>query len=1205
MKDRLKKYLVLITTVAVLGSSIPVFAADNSTFNENIVSLEGTGEEDLYADNSKEENIITDEEGTKESSQNEGEEMEQTFQSEKEDLNDSITKEENIQTIEQRINYVYVESPYLETPETQRIVVSWGDGSEEIERVSLQVRNADGTEEIWDTSTTMDHLYLFEKDYLSTDQTGTYEIESVIIENVAESKEFVLAEFGIEALYGVNQEYDGIDELKPLNAAQEEESEIETAIITIDENGEIESQNSIEDALNAVRAENQSISTFSARSVASAEVLSEETSDIVVALDPGHDSTHAGARGNGLKEEELTLKIANYCKEELETYDGVKVFMTRTGAACPYPKSKSSGEDIKLRANAAAAAGARIFVSFHLNSSVPSSAKGAEIIIPNNNWQPEVGASGNELAQSILNELLSLGLMNRGIYSKNANDGATYPDGSLEDYFSVQLYNKKNGIPGIIVEHAFVSNSSDANNYLKTETGLKKLGVADATGIAKYLGLTKGEWIYENGKWRWKNKDGYAIGWKKINEKWYYFGTDTIMRTEWLELNGKKYYLGTDGAMRIGWQKINNNWYYFDENGSMEIGWLLDSGKWYYLNESGEMQTGWLSLDGKWYYLRPSGVMEIGWLSLDGKWYYLRSSGVMEIGWLSLGGKWYYFSQSGRMQIDWVLIEEKWYYFNQSGQMQTGWLEWKKGKYYLSSSGAAVTGWQTIDGKKYYFDLQAKMLTGWQTIDGEQYFFDEKTGELMDVHAQGWSLENGKWYYYGADGEKKTGWLLENGKWYYLRPSGVMEIGWLSLEEKWYYFNQSGVMEINWVLIEDKWYYFNLSGEMQTGWLEWNENRYYLSLSGEAVTDWQEIDGKQFYFDCQGKMLTGWQTIDGEDYYFDEKTGELREIHAQGWSLEEGKWYYYGEDGEKQTGWILIEGKWYYLNDSGEMQTGWIVVNGKKYYLRSSGVMETGWVSMDGKWYHLKESGVMETGWITVGEEWYYLNQSGEMQTGWLIQNNKKYYLKTDGAMVIGWYYISTEWNFFDDSGKLIDGKEFPPELYWIEGETGVTVSQMVQLFNSKEVQYPSEIMTKGGAETIESFCEILIEEATMEGIKAEVVFAQCMHETGWLQFGGDVKIEQYNFAGLGATGNGVCGESFEDVRTGLRAQVQHLKAYASKKELNNECVDVRFKYVNRNSAPFVEWLGQKENPSGLGWAVQEKYGQKILYLIAILNEIE
>ncbi|MDE6588937.1 MAG: hypothetical protein K2K53_01045, partial [Oscillospiraceae bacterium] len=51
----------------------------------------------------------------------------------------------------------------------------------------------------------------------------------------------------------------------------------------------------------------------------------------------------------------------------------------------------------------------------------------------------------------------------------------------------------------------------------------------------------------------------------------------------------------------------------------------------------------------------------------------------------------------------------------------------------------------------------------------------------------------------------------------------------------------------------------------------------------------------------------------------------------------------------------------------------------------------------------------------------------------------------------------------------------------------------------------------------------------------------------------------------------------------GIRAQVQHLKAYASIEPLKGECIDPRFKYVARGCAEVVEWLGQKENPQGRG----------------------
>ena len=123
-----------------------------------------------------------------------------------------------------------------------------------------------------------------------------------------------------------------------------------------------------------------------------------------------------------------------------------------------------------------------------------------------------------------------------------------------------------------------------------------------------------------------------------------------------------------------------------------------------------------------------------------------------------------------------------------------------------------------------------------------------------------------------------------------------------------------------------------------------------------------------------------------------------------------------------------------------------------------------------------------------------------------------------------------------------------------------------------------------------------------MENVRAEVAFCQAMKETGFLRYGGNVKIEQYNFAGLGSTGAGVAGASYPDVRTGIRAQIQHLKAYASTDSLKNPCVDGRFSYVDRGCAPYVEWLGQKENPYGKGWATATNYGYDIVNMINVMK---
>ena len=145
--------------------------------------------------------------------------------------------------------------------------------------------------------------------------------------------------------------------------------------------------------------------------------------------------------------------------------------------------------------------------------------------------------------------------------------------------------------------------------------------------------------------------------------------------------------------------------------------------------------------------------------------------------------------------------------------------------------------------------------------------------------------------------------------------------------------------------------------------------------------------------------------------------------------------------------------------------------------------------------------------------------------------------------------------------------------------------------FKKDEVK---EELAKGGADSIETFCQIYCEEAEAENIRAEVAFTQAMKETGFLQVGGDVSIEQFNFAGIGTTGGGVPGNSYPDVRTGVRAQIQHLKAYATDEPLNQTCVDNRYEYVKKASAPYVQWLGQKENPEGAGWATGENYGYDI-----------
>ena len=134
------------------------------------------------------------------------------------------------------------------------------------------------------------------------------------------------------------------------------------------------------------------------------------------------------------------------------------------------------------------------------------------------------------------------------------------------------------------------------------------------------------------------------------------------------------------------------------------------------------------------------------------------------------------------------------------------------------------------------------------------------------------------------------------------------------------------------------------------------------------------------------------------------------------------------------------------------------------------------------------------------------------------------------------------------------------------------------------EQAYPKSVYKNKGAATVKEFCKILYEEATSEGISPEVLYAQVMKETGYLKFGNLVKPEQCNFGGLGATGAGKLGYTFESVRIGLRAQVQHLKAYATDEPLNKTCVDPRFGYVKRGCAPKTTDLNGKWAVPGIGY---------------------
>jgi hypothetical protein len=121
-------------------------------------------------------------------------------------------------------------------------------------------------------------------------------------------------------------------------------------------------------------------------------------------------------------------------------------------------------------------------------------------------------------------------------------------------------------------------------------------------------------------------------------------------------------------------------------------------------------------------------------------------------------------------------------------------------------------------------------------------------------------------------------------------------------------------------------------------------------------------------------------------------------------------------------------------------------------------------------------------------------------------------------------------------------------------------------------------------------------EEATVEGVNYDIAFCQMCLETGFLRFGGDVKPEQNNFAGLGTIGGSLEAAKFDNARTGVRAHIQHLKAYASLEPLVNEIVDPRFRFVTRGVAPTIDKLSGR-------WSADLQYGTKITAMLKRLYE--
>ena len=1000
-----------------------------------------------------------------------------------------------------------------------------------------------------------------------------------------------------------------------------------------------------------------------------AAVSSARENYLIVAIDPGHGGYDSGACGNGLEEKYVNLSIATHFRDELMTYSGVSTYMTR---------EDDTFVSLQDRVDWAVWYGADVFISVHCNATGTGGGYGAEVWVPNYSsyLYEETHVAGYDLGEKILEQLTALGLHDRWVKTRNATSGGTYPDGSTSDYYTVIYRSRLAGIPGIIVEHAFIDNASDADTYLASESSRKELGIADATGVANQYSLLKHSVAQAQSSVKvtahisyhgWQNSvyDGKVAG--TTGKSFEMEAFQIALQNEAASSGGIEYRSASVDEEYQGW--VSNG----ATSGTTGQGKPL---------EQVQIRLTGSAADAYDVYYRAH-VSYIGWLDWAKNGESAGSSGygysieAMEVVLVEKGGE-----APGPTEIP---FDEKGPTLRYSAHVENiGWQGTVR-----SPSIAGTTGRELqvealkarLDGFDYSGDVQIAahvQYIGWQdyvSSDG----FAGTTGEglrmeAIKVRLTGEMAEHYDIYY--RVHAQYFGWLdwAKNGE-----NAGTAGYGYrleaiqIALVEKGGEAPGSTTTPF-----KEKGATLEYSAHVQNiGWQDYVESPGTAGTTGEGLRV-EALRAELSNYDYEGdvQIATHVQYIGWQDYV---GSGQIAGTTGEGLRLEAIKVRLTGEMAEHYDIYYRVHAQYFgwlgwakngenagtagfsYRLEAIEIalvdkdaaapgSTSRAFVQGPMLFEYAAHVESIGWqdpVESPGTAGTTGESLQVEALYATVlgfdcsGDVqiaahvqnigWQDYVGSGQIAgttgeglrleairvrlTGEMAERYDVYYRVH--AQYYGWlgwaknganagtagfgYRLEAIEIALVDKGAAAPGPTEEPFVSKtnIMGESQTTVAQMVRRYNNVGKAYPASVYAEYGASDIAQFCQILYEEATAEGVRAEVVFAQAMHETGWLQFGGDVSAEQCNFAGIGATGGGNPGNSFNDwgadsVRKGLRAQVQHLKAYASTEDLVNECVDPRFSYVSRGCAPTVEDLGGR-------WAVSSTYGERLKEQIAYL----
>ncbi|MDD7220582.1 MAG: N-acetylmuramoyl-L-alanine amidase [Clostridia bacterium] len=350
---------------------------------------------------------------------------------------------------------------------------------------------------------------------------------------------------------------------------------------------------------------------------------SAKTEKHIIVLDPGHGGRESGAYavhgGRVYKEEEINWKISNYTMKELEKNKNIEVHLT---------KKHKETKNIVDRVLTAKKYHADLLVSQHINDCESSSPHGVSVLISRGTYRPEIAAKERRFGQFAIEELEKVGLQRRfaadgGMEYRMSENGSKYPNGKPRDYYGIVAQSVEQNFPGVIIEHAFISNPSDAARFLSSDAQLKRLAQADAAAIVKYC-----KYYPKQSTDNTTNK--IPNGWNKIKNQYYYYQDGKLQKNKLLKIKDKLYYVDNKGV-RVSSKAVEykNSIYYFGKDGCAiknqkiftpqgDIYYADKNGKCYHnglkeITENGIKHT---------YYFQKNGKAYTGWLTLNNNKYY-------------------------------------------------------------------------------------------------------------------------------------------------------------------------------------------------------------------------------------------------------------------------------------------------------------------------------------------------------------------------------------------------------------------------------------------------------------------------------------------------------------------------------------------------------------------------------------------------------